>query len=1197
MITLPERGGNRFKNWVQAKIHTRDFTGSGLSTTIGPSSPQSKHPSSSSLATPTLSAESPSPADVVIDNVSVALGLVQQVGNVVQRAPFIGPAAALMVEILKGYKEVKDTNDKRNSLLANVTDLTRDLCGTILRMEATNHFDLIGRLKADIETYARFLARTSRLIEEYDSHGAITHVASRNELGTRFDALNRELSSFGARFRTNRLVDLAINQSVNTRTFNRVHDMVLEDKLEQWLESPPNMRRKQLEKQNLRMDGTGLWLLEGEKFLAWQDNPGSLWIRGASGAGKSVLSSAVISKLVADKQLFKDLEDSPPPAIAFFYFDFKHNEGPAVDTALRRIVLQLSAQSPHLYRALEKQYTLLNGQTLPTYRDLVKVLKELLRELGRTYIVLDALDECKNTDLESLLDLISTLRGWIETPLHLFITSQPRNIFTVHFRDVTCIVLEAAVIQKDIERFVAAEILKPNFEFWTSRADDITALVVRKSHGMFRLAACLLFELSRRWTISDKVGKILDDLPNDLFGIYDRFLEGIDPDDFVHVERVLRWIIFSARLLTLDQLADAVAFDFSDRREYIYKPDRREGNRFSIIRWLEGLVIIDPYSSKVTLAHASVQDYVLSRRFTHRIGRDLSPSLSHTFIAQICITYLLHFSNHHLDSTTLRYYPLAKYAGQLWCHHLLRSHDRTLLFARAMRLLEGGSQQYRTMISLSVPPFPFTTLRPPLHFCCHNGYIEGVCGLLANGAGINRNIKGETPLSITLAKGHTDIVRILLENNADPNVPLERCGSALQFASTRGDTGAVQLLLKKGANINAEGGEFGSALQAACQKGHAEIVRLLLEEGADMNAKGGAAGCAWQAACRNGHVEVVRLLLEHGADVNATGRKSWTALQAAAMNGHIEVVQLLLQHGADVNGIIKTSGTPLQAASLNGHMEVVRLLLEHDADVNATGGIYRTALQAACRNGHIAIVQLLLENRAEVNVRGGKYATALQAASSKNFTMVIRLLMESGAEVNATGGKYGSALQAASWKGHMEAVRLLLEKSTDLNATAGQASALQLACVKGHREIVQLLLERGAAVNAMGGHPSALQLASSSWDTEIIQLLLDHGADTNGRGGNGGSALYMASENGNKHMVQLLLEKGADVNATGGRYGSALRAAASRENSEGHREVVELLLAHGAIDTRFTGYGGNTSSGYNSSDTSESEFADSVDNA
>ncbi|KAJ6586296.1 hypothetical protein DFH09DRAFT_1274818 [Mycena vulgaris] len=100
-----------------------------------------------------------SPAGATIDNLTVALGMAQQVANIVQKVPFITPAAALMSELLKVHKEVKDTDEKRDVLLANIAELTRDLCGTILRMEATNHVELIGRLKADIEAYADYSGR------------------------------------------------------------------------------------------------------------------------------------------------------------------------------------------------------------------------------------------------------------------------------------------------------------------------------------------------------------------------------------------------------------------------------------------------------------------------------------------------------------------------------------------------------------------------------------------------------------------------------------------------------------------------------------------------------------------------------------------------------------------------------------------------------------------------------------------------------------------------------------------------------------------------------------------------------------------------------------------------------------------------------------------------------------------------------
>ncbi|KAJ7768687.1 hypothetical protein DFH07DRAFT_954580 [Mycena maculata] len=286
------------------------------------------------------------------------------------------------------------------------------------------------------------------------------------------------------------------------------------------------MKQKQAETQKLRKEGTGRWLLDGEKFIEWQDNAGSLWIVGPSGAGKSVLSSAVINnQLFDDRRLFKDQADAPPaPAVTFFYFDFWSQQGESVENVLRRMVLQLSAQSPYLYRALDKLYTLSNGHTLPTYSDLLQVFAQLFQELGRTYIVLDALDECNKSDLEKLLALVLMLWTWTRTPVHLLMTSQLCCIFAESFADVPSVTLELNAVQDDIVFFITNGLqTKFSLGIWWPKADLITTRVAQKSKGMFHLAACLLIKLSHcNW--EDELDKTLGNLLDDLFGIYNRFL-------------------------------------------------------------------------------------------------------------------------------------------------------------------------------------------------------------------------------------------------------------------------------------------------------------------------------------------------------------------------------------------------------------------------------------------------------------------------------------------------------------------------------------------------------------------------------------------------------------------------------------------------------------------------------------------------
>jgi hypothetical protein len=114
--------------------------------------------------------------------------------------------------------------------------------------------------------------------------------------------------------------------------------------------------------------------------------------------------------------------------------------------------------------------------------------------------------------------------------------------------------------------------------------------------------------------------------------------------------------VFSARPLTSDELADAIAFclsdpkfDFSDPARSIYDPNRRGGNS-DIFKLLEGLIVIKNehwVRPSITFAHSSVKDYVLSLQFQWEFGCiiDLKENISHRFITQTCVRYVLRIQN------------------------------------------------------------------------------------------------------------------------------------------------------------------------------------------------------------------------------------------------------------------------------------------------------------------------------------------------------------------------------------------------------------------------------------------------------------------------------------------------------------------------------------------------------------------------
>ncbi|KAJ7091786.1 ankyrin repeat-containing domain protein [Mycena epipterygia] len=1168
--------------------------------------------------------------DSAISNISAALAIVEQVGKVIEAAPFVEPIAAILLQFIEVYKQLRDNDGKRDMLVDKVTILLCDIARAILRLNDSGNAAQISRLGSDLKDYARLLENAQRLLSV--EHKKVVRIIKRDELRAELDALDKQLDLFGTRFRTNRLVDLQFTQGKVAEDATKVLDTVVEEKLEKWL-NVPDPKEKQTRSYDLRHESTCLWLLHDKRFIHWQDCPGELlWIEGSSGTGKTILSSTIIEQLFQDR---KALDLKHCTAIAYFYFDFGDTRKQFIGNAIRRLILQISAQCPNPYKTLLEHHQTYNGQKDLTHQQLLTLLKKLLGELDHTYLVLDALDECSPEDHDNLVDFIQTVLSWVEVRLHLVVTSQGRAIFTEKFTSLerySQMLLQEETTSMDIRRYLSSQLAsKSALKHWKSKSDVLVPFILKKSAGMFRLAACLLIELSRCFW-QENWEQTLTQLPDDLFGIYDRFLDAVRPSDMIYIKAAFRWIVFAASPMTLEELADAVAFDFSDPAQCVYKPSQREGNTVAIPKWLDGLITIkeNNYWGRVTvtLAHASVQDYLLSAQFMAKFGGDLRVDLSHTFIARTCVEYLLHFADHPLNPETFPDYPLALYAAEHWFYHLERCHDPAALSARTILLLESGSGQYAALNWLHSIDYPYQDSPDwdrfaisPLYMCSKIGYAQGVQFLLANTADNASESSFHFSLQAAASGGHTEIVRLLVENGDDVNAPGPSgkvYGNALEGAASGGHLDTVVLLLESGA-------EFGSALAAATEQGHLEIVCLLVKMGADINA--GRFNSALQGACAGGHREIFNFLLENNADINAVGNRYGTAFQAACEVGRIEFVQRLLDLDADVDlGSWDDGVNPLQVASCNGNIEIVRLLLEHNANPNVLYAVAElqeertdivrlllekgadpnlrspsgnNPLRIACWRGHREIACLLIEHGAdptsedvlryatwdEMLVKmllenGAKIVAEDWLLTDASTVETVRLLLDHGVAVH--GEDVTRALRDASFYGLIEIVQLLVQRGPG----GDLGPALEAAVSERHLEILQFLLANGADVNTSGDDGTVLQAACREGLTEMVRVLLDHGADVNAAGGKYANALQAsckydvlgfhrqrsateaASEeeydridaSRRTEIVRMLLEKGAHVNTKGGEYGSALQAA----SKAGHVEIGSILLENGA---------------------------------
>ena len=135
-----------------------------------------------------------------------------------------------------------------------------------------------------------------------------------------------------------------------------------------------------------------------------------------------------------------------------------------------------------------KEYESCNGQKNLIYQELLLLLKVLLKQLGRTYLILDALDECSKADHDRLVNFVQTIVAWSGIHLHVLVTSQTRNIFTKNFTSLErCykIIIEEATTLDDIKLYLSDELASNSgLDIWKSESETIISCIVKKSAGM-----------------------------------------------------------------------------------------------------------------------------------------------------------------------------------------------------------------------------------------------------------------------------------------------------------------------------------------------------------------------------------------------------------------------------------------------------------------------------------------------------------------------------------------------------------------------------------------------------------------------------------------------------------------------------------------------------------------------------------------
>lgn len=435
-----------------------------------------------------------------------------------------------------------------------------------------------------------------------------------------------------------------------------------------------------------------------------------------------------------------------------------------------------------------------------------------------------------------------------------------------------------------------------------------------------------------------------------------------------------------------------------------------------------------------------------------------------------------------------------------------------------------------------------------------------------------RDMHGQAALHVAARLGQAQLVKVLLDAGADPDLADGDGWTPLRAASWGGHTEVVELLVARGCALDSTDQEGRTALRAASWSGHEDIVRILVTHGAQINLTDHEGRTALIAAAYMGHAEIVEHLLDNGANVNHADADGRTALSVAALcapsnHGYATVVSILLDRGAGVDHQDREGMTPLLVAAFEGHRDVCELLLEYEADVDHCDHTGRTPLWAAASMGHAPVVALLLFWGCCIDTMDQEGRTVLSVAAAQGCVEVVRLLLDRGLDEQHRDNSGWTPLHYAAFEGHQEVCEALLEAGARVDETDNEGKgALTLAAQGGHTALVSTLLGKHHAPCDQRPHDgkTALRLAALEGHYDVVQLLLVHGADINSKDADGRSTLYVLALDNRLAMAKYLVSQGADVETRDLEGRTPLHVSAW----QGHTEMVCLLLSHGraAVD-------------------------------
>ena len=561
--------------------------------------------------------------------------------------------------------------------------------------------------------------------------------------------------------------------------------------------------------------------------------------------------------------LSKTSEDSECVVLHFLFQKANLEVEGTANAALRSVLVQFISQVPRLFPFLLWRYEHLTtkGSAIWSWDLLWSVFRDMLDHVqsqSTIFMVFDAVDECEVDSRTMFLEHVSFLisdKGMKSLPgsgiVKVMVTSRQKEQISDTLSAFTCININDQDSAPDMELFIRSSVerLSALRHLGAAVSDMIHRFLETNAQGMFLWVALILTELERRdqRLTNETIISRLSSVPLTLANIYASVLNDVPQSRHDDLWRILRWLAFGRRVLTLTELEGALCEEICVTNWYDLSGD---------IRFLCGSLVRIDDNEEVQFVHETAREFILdqTRKYhKHHPGDiNMDPLQAEAGIAMTSIKFmlrrdvmeiikgvvaLLHVTSLHEYFTTidllLQSKPFLCYAVQHWAGHLrqlgrpeMPLYDLTLEFLDSELRRDAVMRLTHFFTHSGSPSAPVGASK--LHLASYFNLPWLVETYLAQGMNPNLvSCMGDTPLIWAAEMGSLEPVKLLLRSGSEPTKTEVDGWTPLHWAARNGHAEIAELLLQSGAKADAQDWRKTRPIDWAITGGHHGVIAVM----------------------------------------------------------------------------------------------------------------------------------------------------------------------------------------------------------------------------------------------------------------------------------------------------------------------------------------------------------------------------------